>query len=387
MNHHLRLRAAAFLALVLAAAACLMAAPAAAATDGPTEVADAYLKARGAAVASRRPATVFAPYVVAGSALAAREGSVARGAALRQADLGHIVDDVRCEVAVTAVSPDTTGDAVTVGAHVITTVTWHARGGTSVEASGIDHSLTLRLVDGVWLVTADAYVDVEAPALLERAGVPAAQVRAAARRLEAAAAAARRALTPVTATAVDDEAARPPSGIAVQPTMKGFHAILQYDRDAARAYADRYALNYNPTYARFTGDCCNFASQCANAGGMPTARGDWTSGWWYDKEGTSSPSDDTYSWSWISCSRQIAFWLGTRIDWVTSISGVGKGDVIYYDWTGDGSWDHVAVLVGTNSAGQKVIDAHTTDHYHLFWKLGTSITRYKFGRVRATWVV
>jgi len=386
MNHHLRLRAAAFLALVLAAAACLMAAPAAA-TGGPIQTANAYLKARAAAVTSRRPATVLAPYVVGGGALAARETSVARGAALRQADLGHAVDGARCAVTVTAVSPDAAGDVFTVCAHVVTTVIWHARGGTSIEASGVDHSLTLRRADGAWRVTADAYVDVAAPALLERAGVPAVQVRAAARRLETIAAAARGVLTPVTAPAVGDESSCPPSGSAIQSTMKRFHTILEYDRDAARAYADRYALAYNPTYARFTGDCCNFASQCASAGGMPMALGDWTSGWWYDKEGTTSPSNDTYSWSWISCSRQIAFWVGTRIDWVASISSVGKGDVIYYDWTGDGSWDHVAILVGTNSAGQKVIDAHTTDHYHLFWKLGTSSTRYKFGRVRATWVV
>ena len=100
------------------------------------------------------------------------------------------------------------------------------------------------------------------------------------------------------------------------------------------------------------------------------ALGDWTSGWWYDKEGTTSPGDDHYSWSWISCSRQIAFWLGTRIDWVSSISNVSRGDVVYYDWTGDGSWDHVAIFAGTNSLGQKVIDAHTTDHYHWLLEAG-----------------
>jgi hypothetical protein len=235
-------------------------------------------------------------------------------------------------------------------------------------------------------VTADSSNDVEVPALLERAGVPVVRVRAAERRLEEAAAAARRLPAPAS-PATEDAASTLPSSAVVEPAVKGYAYRLVYDRDAARAYADRYALDYNPTYARFTGDCCNFVSQGARAGGMPMALGDWTSGWWYDKEGTSTPSDDAYSWSWISCSRQIAYWLGTRIDWATSISNVSRGDVIYYDWTGDGSWDHVAILAGTNSAGQKVIDAHTTDHYHWFWKLGTAGTRYKFGRVRAAWVV
>jgi hypothetical protein len=45
------------------------------------------------------------------------------------------------------------------------------------------------------------------------------------------------------------------------------------------------------------------------------------------------------------------------------------------------------VLVGTNSVGQKVIDAYTTDHYRVRWKLGSSGTQYRFGRVRVAWVV
>ena len=58
-----------------------------------------------------------------------------------------------------------------------------------------------------------------------------------------------------------------------------------------------------------------------------------------------------------------------------------------HDWTGDGTWDHVAELVGTNSAGQKVVDAHTTDHYHVYWKLGSSSCRYRYAHTRATVVI
>ncbi len=83
----------------------------------------------------------------------------------------------------------------------------------------------------------------------------------------------------------------------------------------------------------------------------------------------------------------MGFWNGLRTDWVSSISGLGRGDVIYYDWTGDGTWDHAAVVAGTNSAGQKVVDAHTTDLYHVFWKLGYSTTHYRYAHVRPQWVV
>ena len=66
---------------------------------------------------------------------------------------------------------------------------------------------------------------------------------------------------------------------------------------------------------------------------------------------------------------------------------LSRGDFIYYDWTGDGVWDHAAVVAGTNSSGQKMIDAHTTDHYHVYWKLGYTGTKYRFAKVRAQWVV
>jgi len=167
-----------------------------------------------------------------------------------------------------------------------------------------------------------------------------------------------------------------------------YTAIIDYDRPAAQAYADKYALSYNPTFVRFSGaDCANFASQCARAGDMPQSRGATSTDWWYDKAYTSSPGDDTYSLSWINVTRQIASWNTRRTDWETSAGMLSRGDFIYYDWSGDGVWDHVAVVAGTNSAGQKVIDAHTTDHYRVYWKLGTSSTKYRYAKVRAQWVV
>jgi len=120
---------------------------------------------------------------------------------------------------------------------------------------------------------------------------------------------------------------------------------------------------------------------------MPVNFGGYSSGWWYEKNGTSSTSNDHYSLSWINVTKQMSYWNGRRTDWVTSINGLGKGDFVYYDWSGDGAWDHVAVVVGSNSAGQKVVDAHTTDYYHAYWKMGYSSTHYKYARVRAYWVI
>jgi len=299
---------------------------------------------------------------------------VARGTARRAAELGHALDRVQAQVDVTDESVDASGQTATVTAHVVTTIAWHAASGRdSTEASGIDHALSLVLRDGRWVVTADVYTDVQVPAYLESAGVPVRAVRAATRRVEAAS----------PAVALPAAAARP-----APPGGSRYAGVLYYDRDDARAYADRYALSYNSTFARFVGvDCANFASQCGRAGGMPLA-GPGTSGaWWYDKQGTASPADDEYSLSWINVGRQMSAWNGRRTDWVPSVSDVARGDFVYYDWSGDGVWDHVAVFAGTNSAGQKVIDAHTTDHYRVYWKLGSSSTRYRFGHARPSWVI
>jgi hypothetical protein len=365
-------------ALTAAAAAGLLAAPAAAASSrGPGATAAAYLQARATAIQSTHPARALAPFLGARTTLLTRETAVAHGTALRQADLGHALDDVSVRMTVRAVHVDPSSGVATVTARAVTRLRWHAAGGTSVEAAGVDHRLRLVRSGGGWRVTRDAYVDQQVPGFLERTGVADAAVRRAVGHLEK--------IASLPASVPMPTAPESP-GVAV-PGRVGLVDRIYYDRDAAKAYADRYALSYNPTYVRFSADCCNFVSQSAYAGSMPQSRGTWETGWWYDKDGSSGTGDDEWSWSWISCAKQIGFWVGRRIDWASSISGVGRGDVIYYDWGGDGVWDHVAVLAGTNSAGQKVIDAHTTDHYRVYWKLGTSSTRYAFGKVRAYWVI
>ena len=345
-----------------------------AADAGPAATATSYLQARAAAITAADPAAVLAPWVVTGSALARTEAKVAEGTALRGEAAGRIAESAACRVTVLDSQPADDGVTAVVAAHAITTLTWRAENGRAdTEGSGIDHTITLRRSGDGWVITADAYADVLKPACLEAAGASRARVRSAARAVE-------RAATPVRlpqATSLHEAAA-----------ARRYSDIITYDRPGAQAYADTYALSYNPTFVRFSGaDCANFASQCARAGDMPQASGGATSGWWYDKEGTSSPSNDTYSLSWINVTRQMGYWNTRRTDWETSAGMLSRGDFVYYDWSGDGVWDHVAVVAGTNSSGQKMIDAHTTDHYHVYWKLGYTGTKYRFARVRAQWVV
>jgi len=366
------------LALVaLVAAACGSAAAPAAAAPGPAATATAYLQARTAAITAAHRGAVLATWTTPAGTLAATERAVARGTALRAAQLGHQIDSVGSKTTVLGTMPGADRDSATVRAHVVTTMVWHAAGmARSTEASGIDHTVSLQRVGASWQVVGDSYLDVLVPSYLEAAGTAPTAVRGAVRRLE------RQASLPSAAVSGNDR-----KWVARTARTRGYRDILTYDREAAAASADRYALRYNPAYVRFGADCANFASQGGFAGGMPVNSGDYSNGWWYNAKGTSSTSDDSYSLSWINVTKQMSYWNGSRSDWVSSINSLSKGDFVYYDWSGDGYWDHVAVVVGSNSAGQKVVDAHTTDYYHTYWKMGYSSTHYKYAHVRAQWVV
>ena len=67
----------------------------------------------------------------------------------------------------------------------------------------------------------------------------------------------------------------------------------KYDRQSAKNYAVRYALEPNNKYKFFKyingngGDCTNFVSQCLKAGGAPMDYNP-TRPWWYNWRGQSS---------------------------------------------------------------------------------------------------
>jgi len=343
------------------------------ATGGPAAVAAAYLQARAHAVLGPVQVVRLTARCAPGTTLARREATLAAGARRLTAALGHTTTAVACHITVSAVHISPTTGAATVSARAVTLDTWATRTGrTDTDGEGLDHVLTLVHRHGRWLVAADRYSSDLTPRLLEAAGAPATAVAAAASRLERRARSLPTIVTPA------------PVAAGAAP---GYVAQLSYDRAAAKAYADRYALSYNPAYTSFSSDCADFGSQVMFAGGYPQFGSTYASGWWYDKNGTSAPGNDTYSHAWIAVANQQGAWNVKYTDFVSSISGVTTGDFIYYDWTGDGTWDHVAELVGTNSAGQKVVDAHTTDHYHVYWKLGSSSCRYRYAHTRATVVI
>lgn len=135
-------------------------------------------------------------------------------------------------------------------------------------------------------------------------------------------------------------------------------AQVTYNPVAAIAYADRWAMSANTgSYVFHNGvDCANFVSQCLFAGGLP-------------QSSTWKPE----SVAWVNCQAQQSYFGSLYSAPVTaSASTVKIGNPVYYDWTGDGHYDHTAICVGTDAAGNPIVDAHTNARYHVSWDMKAS---------------
>ncbi len=146
-----------------------------------------------------------------------------------------------------------------------------------------------------------------------------------------------------------------------------------YDRAAAVAYAEKWALSRNPAYFDFEhigGDCTNFASQCiyAGAGVMNFTP---VMGWYY-----------------LSASRRTASWTGVEYLYRFLVSNGGPGpyarlaepgevqpgDIVQLG-DSDGVWYHSPVILGVRG-GEIYVAAHSIDS---LWR---PLSSYSFDRVR-----
>ena len=126
-----------------------------------------------------------------------------------------------------------------------------------------------------------------------------------------------------------------------------------YNVSAAIAYADKYCIDYNSSYNSYKGrggDCANFVSQCLYAGGFQQ------DSVWYK-----------HSVAWINVMKQIAHFKDYGNFMNASNSNLLRGNPIYFDWNGDGVYDHATICVGRNNSGTAILDSHTRDLYHATW--------------------
>ena len=145
---------------------------------------------------------------------------------------------------------------------------------------------------------------------------------------------------------------------------------VRYRREAAAAYADRWWQEGNPEFETFEVDCTNYISQCLFAGGAPIHyTGRRETGWWYKgyEEGR-----EWWSFSW-AVSDSLQRYLGAerkaglRAEEVYRPEQLMLGDVIFYDWDGNGRYQHSTIVTAFDAGGMPLVNAHTVSSRHRYW--------------------
>ncbi|KKI91534.1 hypothetical protein WQ54_14155 [Bacillus sp. SA1-12] len=137
-----------------------------------------------------------------------------------------------------------------------------------------------------------------------------------------------------------------------------------YDRLAAVQYAERWWNSANPAYKNFDVNCTNFISQCLHAGGaMMRGYPNRSSGWWMQQ--------NNWSYSWTVANSMRSFFLhskvGLRAEVVDSAEQLMPGDVICYDFQGDGRYDHTTFVVAKDQENMPLVNAQTYNSRMRYW--------------------
>lgn len=144
---------------------------------------------------------------------------------------------------------------------------------------------------------------------------------------------------------------------------------IPYRRENAVQYADRWWNSSNPEFANFDVNCTNYISQCLFAGGAPiNYTGTRDSGWWY-KGYVGGREAWSYSWTvaaalerHLRTSRN-----GLRGEVLDRPEQLQLGDVILYDWDGNGHFQHSTIVTAFDAGGMPLVNAHTTPSRHRYW--------------------
>ncbi|UOF90856.1 amidase domain-containing protein [Fodinisporobacter ferrooxydans] len=142
-----------------------------------------------------------------------------------------------------------------------------------------------------------------------------------------------------------------------------------YDRMQVMKYAEKWWDRFNPGYRKFEVDCTNFVSQCIHAGRAPMVHmGNRSKGWWYQHGGG---ANDNWSYSW-SVANSLRWFLGGNGHWHATIVEDPRelkiGDVICYDWDGDGHFTHNTVIVAFDVYNRPLVNAHTVESHRRYWE-------------------
>lgn len=145
---------------------------------------------------------------------------------------------------------------------------------------------------------------------------------------------------------------------------------VRYNREAAVAYADRWWKEGNPEFEIFEVDCTNYVSQCLFAGGAPiNYTGKRETGWWYKGY---QGKQEWWSYSWAVSDSLRRYLSGTRssglrAEMMERPEQLMLGDVILYDWDGNGHYQHSTIVTAFDAGGMPLVNARTVSSRHRFW--------------------
>ena len=137
---------------------------------------------------------------------------------------------------------------------------------------------------------------------------------------------------------------------------------MLYNREAAVAYAHRWAFSRNSEFSDFSllgGDCTNFASQCiyAGSGVMNYAP---VFGWYYINLNNRAPA-------WTGVNELYEFLLNNRSRGpqgeAVNLNRIDNGDIIQIRFTGEERFAHCPVVVdrGSGTVDTILVAAHSID--------------------------
>lgn len=176
---------------------------------------------------------------------------------------------------------------------------------------------------------------------------------------------------------------------AVEGSETGYDRMIRdvpYRREAAVAYAERWWNEPNASYEEFAVNCTNYVSQCIFAGGIPM---DYTgrreSGWWYRGR---QNNVEQWSYSW-AVANALQLYLshprayGLKAEAVDRPELLQLGDVICYDWDGNGRYQHSTIVTAFTPEGMPLVNANTVSSRHRYWDYRDSYawtdrTQYRF---------
>ncbi|MBP1906159.1 hypothetical protein J2Z32_002808 [Paenibacillus turicensis] len=144
---------------------------------------------------------------------------------------------------------------------------------------------------------------------------------------------------------------------------------IAYRRQDAVAYADRWWDSFNPEFAEFEVNCTNYVSQCLFAGGAPiNYTGKRETGWWY-KGYVNGQEQWSYSWAVSAALERYlsTSTTGLRATVVERAEQLELGDVIFYDWDGDGRYQHSTIVTAFDAGGMPLVNANTVPSRHRYW--------------------